>query len=274
MTQAEKAERFRRLHTGPEPLLLPNPWDAGTAKILEALGFDAMTTTSAGLAWTLGRTDGTRSVTRDEALANAASIVNATSLPVAADLENGYGDDPSAVAQTIRAAAQAGLVGASIEDATGDPGKPIYPFDRAVERVAAAAKAARELPFPFALVARAENFLHGVDDLDDTIRRLQAYEAAGADVLYAPLLPDADAIRRVCESVTKPVNVLAAGAVLSMSVRDLAALGVRRISVGSGFARTAFGAFAAAAREMREAGRFDAIRTSVTFADIAKLIAG
>ncbi|HZT13315.1 MAG TPA: isocitrate lyase/phosphoenolpyruvate mutase family protein [Candidatus Baltobacteraceae bacterium] len=274
MTQADKAQRFRRLHDRSELLLLPNPWDAGTAKILEALGYEAMTTTSAGLAWTLGRTDGTRSVSRDEALANAASIVDATSLPVAADLENGYGDDPSTVAQTIRLAAQAGLVGASIEDASGDPHQPIYAFDHAVERVAAAAKAARELPFPFVLVARAENYLHGVDDLDDTIRRLQEYEAAGADVLYAPLLPDADAIRRVCESVTKPVNVLAAGAVLSMSVRDLAALGVRRISVGSGFARAAFGAFTQAAREMREAGSFETIRTSMTSAEITKLAAG
>jgi 2-methylisocitrate lyase-like PEP mutase family enzyme len=274
MTQAEKAELFRRLHEGPKPLLLPNPWDAGTAKVLAALGFEAMTTTSAGLAWTLGRTDGTRSVSRDEALANAKSIVDATSLPVAADLENGYGDDPAAVAETVRLAAQAGLVGASIEDATGDANNRIYDFDVAVERIAAAARAARKLPFPFTLVARAENLLQGVDDLDDTIRRLEAYEEAGADVLYAPMLPDAQAIRRVCSAVKKPVNVLAAGPILAMSVDELAALGVRRISVGSGFTRVAFSSFIGSAREMLEAGRFDTIRSSMTFAEITALVSG
>jgi 2-methylisocitrate lyase-like PEP mutase family enzyme len=158
MRQSEKAERFRKLHEEPKTLLLPNPWDAGSAKALEALGFEAMTTTSAGLAWTLGRTDGTRSVSRDEALANAKSIVDATSLPVAADLENGYGDDPQTVAETVKLAARAGLVGCSIEDATGGEDRPVYDFDFAVERVAAAAAAARSLPFPFMLVARAENF--------------------------------------------------------------------------------------------------------------------
>ncbi|MBV8172621.1 MAG: isocitrate lyase/phosphoenolpyruvate mutase family protein, partial [Candidatus Eremiobacteraeota bacterium] len=243
MTQGEKADLFRHQHASSKPLLLPNPWDAGTAKILAALGFEALTTTSAGLAWTLGRTDGTRSVTRDEALANAKSIVDAVSLPVAADLENGYGDDPQTVAETIGLAAKAGLVGASIEDATGDPHHRIYDLDAAVERVAAAARAARSLPFPFILVARAENHIQGIDDLDDTVRRLQAYEGAGADVLYAPLLPNAEAIKRVCAAVNKPVNVLAAGPVLSMSVGELAALGVSRVSVGSGFSRAAFSSF-------------------------------
>ncbi len=272
MTQADKAERFRKLHEGPKTLLLPNPWDAGSAKALTALGFDALTTTSAGLAWTLGRTDGTRSVSRDEALANAKCIVDATPLPVAADLENGYGDDPQSVAETIRQAAQAGLVGASIEDATGNENDPVYPFDLAIERIAAAAKAARSLPFPFMLVARAENLLQGIDDLDDTIRRLQAYEEAGADVLYAPMLPDAAAIRRVVTSVKKPVNVLAAGPLLKMSVAELSTLGVRRISVGSGFTRVAFSSFIGAAKDMLEAGRFDSIGSSMTFGEIAALV--
>lgn len=272
MTQAEKGERFRKLHEGPKTFLLPNPWDAGSANVLEALGFEALTTTSAGLAWTLGRTDGTRSVSRDEALANAKSIVDATSLPVAADLENGYGDDPRTVAETVKLAAQAGLVGCSIEDATGREDQPIYDFDFAVERVAAAAAAARSLPVPFVLVARAENLLQGVDDLDDTIRRLQAYEEAGADVLYAPMLGDAESIRRVCTSVTKPVNVLAAGPLLSMSVPELAAFGVKRISVGSGFARVAYSSFIRAAREARDSGRFDSIGSSMTFGEIAALV--
>jgi len=273
VTQFAKGERFRKLHEAPEPLLLPNPWDAGSARILTALGFAAMTTTSAGLAWSLGRTDGTHSVSRDEALENAKSIVDATPLPVAADLENGYGDAPSIVAETIRLAAGVGLVGASIEDATGDAREPIYPFDVAVERIAAAVRVARSLPFPFTLVARAENLLQGRDDLDDTIRRLQAYEAAGADVLYAPMLPDAAAVRRVCGSLRKPVNVLAAGPLLSMSVSELAALGVRRISIGSGFARVGFGAFIGAAKELLEMGRFESIARSMTFRDIAALVA-
>lgn len=266
MNQAEKGRRFRELHEGAKPLLLPNPWDAGTARILEGLGFDAMTTTSAGLAWSLGRLDG--SVTREEALANAKSIVEATTLPVAADLENGYGDDPQTVAETIALAAGVGLVGGSIEDATGNEHDPIYDFDRAVARVEAAAHAARALPFPFTLVARAENFLRGVDDLDDTIRRLQAYERAGADALYAPLLPDADAIRRVCTSVSKPVNVLAGGPTVSLSVAELSALGVRRVSLGSGLSRVAFGAYVQAARELVEDGRFDRVAASLPSSEI------
>lgn len=259
MTQAAKARTFAQLHEGPELFVLPNPWDAGSARALTALGFKALTTTSYGLAVSLGRSDGTRAVSRDEALANAKAIVDATDLPVAADLENGYGDTPKIVAETIRHAAAAGLVGASIEDATGDRDQPIYDFGLAVERVAAAAKAARELPFPFVLVARAENFLHGIDDLDDAVARLVAFEAAGADVLYAPLLPDADAIRRVCSAVRKPVNVLAAGPVLSMSVHELHALGVRRVSLGSGLFHVAQRAFIAAATSIRDTGRFEAL---------------
>ncbi len=174
-TQAEKAVRFLALHQGPDPFVIPNPWDAGSARILAGLGFQALTTTSAGLAFTLGRTDGTASVSRADALANARAIVDATSLPVAADLENGYGHRPEDAAETVRLAAESGLVGGSIEDATGDPAQPIYEIKHAVERVAAAAAAAHALPFPFMFVARAENYLHGRPDLDDTILRLQAF---------------------------------------------------------------------------------------------------
>ncbi len=208
-SQTEKAERFVALHARPGAFVIPNPWDAGTARILASLGFEALTTTSAGLAFTLGRRDGAGVVTRDETLANAKAIVDATDLPVAADLENGYGHMPEAAAETIRLAGEmAGLVGGSIEDATGDPGRPIYDFQHAVERVAAAAEAARALPFPFVLVGRAENFLHGRPDLDDTIRRLQAFEAVGADALYAPGLTRAEDIQTVCAAVRKPVNAV------------------------------------------------------------------
>ena len=257
MDQAGKAQRFRELHEGDAPLVLPNPWDPGSAKIFARIGFPALATTSAGFAWSLGRLDG--AVTRDEMLAHVRTIVDAVDLPVAADLENGYGDDPQAVAETIRLAASAGLVGASIEDYTGDGSRPIYPMTVAVERIEAAASAARALPFPFTLVARCENFLHDIEDLDDTIRRLQAYETAGADVLYAPLLPDADAIRRVCDAVSKPVNVLAAGYAAERSVAELAALGARRISLGSGFARVAYGALLNASSEVLHDGRFDSV---------------
>jgi len=263
MTQAEKAERFRALHDAPGAFVIPNPWDAGTAKILTQIGFPALTTTSAGLAFALGRRDGAGLVTREETFANARQIVDATHLPVAADLENGFGDAPEAAAETIRLAAEsAGLVGASIEDATGDPARPIYDFNHAVERIAAAAQAARALPFPFVLVARAENFLHGRQDLDDTIRRLQAFEAAGADALYAPGLTRADDIRTVCESVRAPVNMVMGLKDAPFTVEELASFGVRRISVGSALSRAALGAFMRAAREIRERGTF-------TFADDA-----
>ena len=260
-TQVEKAAHFQALHQGPEVLVIANPWDPGTARLLTSIGFAALSTTSAGLAFTLGRRDGTGSVSRDDALANARSIVDATPLPVAADLENGYGPDPESVAETIRLAADAGLVGGSIEDATGDPAKPIYDFDHAVERIHGAVAAARALPFPFTLVARAENYLHGNPDLDDTIRRLQAFEAAGADVLYAPGVTRAEDIRTVCASVSKPVNILMGikGAP-PLSVAELHSFGVRRVSIGSGFARAALTAFLHAAREVRDHGTF-------TFAD-------
>jgi 2-methylisocitrate lyase-like PEP mutase family enzyme len=212
------------------------------------MGFEALTTTSAGLAFALGKRDGDGSVTREDAIANARAIVEATDLPVAADLENGYGDAPEAAAETIRLAAEIGLVGASIEDATSDRDKPIDDFTRAVERVAAAAEAARALPFQFMFVARAENYLHGRPDLDDTIRRLQAFEKAGADVLYAPGLTRADDIRAVCSSVGKPVNVVMGLKAASFSVADLAALGVKRISVGSALASAERGRSASMAR--------------------------
>ena len=272
-TQAEKAVIFQFLHNLPKPLIVANPWDAGTARILAALGFEAFSTTSGGLAITLGRRDGTASITRDEALANAKAIVEATHLPVAADLENGYGDSPQAAAETIRLAAEAGLVGGSIEDATNDPAHPLYDFDHAVERVSAAAETARSLPFPFMFVARAENYLHGKPDLDDTIRRLQAFEKAGAEVLYAPGITRSEDIKAVCASVKKPVNVLAAlkGAP-HLSVSELAALGVRRISLGSALSRAAMSAFIRASREIMEKGTFTFAAETYSLGEIGDLV--
>lgn len=272
-TQAEKAARFKALHERTGAFLIPNPWDAGTAKILTNLGFEALTTTSAGLAFTLGRRDGSGAVSRDEALDNAKAIVAATSLPVAADLENGYGHSPHACAETVRLAGElAGLVGGSIEDATGDASKPIYEFQHAVDRVAAAAAAARALPFPFALVARAENYLYGRPDLDDTLRRLQAFEAAGADVLYAPGLAKAEDIRTVCATLKKPVNVLAGFKGAPASVSDLAALGVKRVSIGAALNRAALGAFIDAARELASQGSFKHIEQATPLGKIVELM--
>jgi 2-methylisocitrate lyase-like PEP mutase family enzyme len=274
-SQAEKAERFRALHARPGAFVIPNPWDAGSARILAGLGFEALTTTSAGLAFTLGRRDGAGEVSREEALANARAMVEATDLPVAADLENGYGQAPEAAAETIRLAGEAaGLVGGSIEDATGDPERPIYDFQHAVERVAAAVEAARALPFPFVLVGRAENFLHGRPDLDDTIRRLQAFEKAGADALFAPGLTRAEDIRSVCAAVGKPVNVVMGLKSASFSVAALAALGVRRISVGSALTRAALGAFVRAAREIQERGTFTFAEEALPYAEVNALLTG
>ncbi len=271
-TQSEKATCFQSLHQRPEPLVIGNPWDAGTARILTTLGFSALSTTSAGLAFTLGQRDGTASVSRAEALANAKSIADATDLPVAADLENDYGHTPEAAAETIRLAAEVGLVGGSIEDATSDPSKPIYDFQHAVERISAAAAAAHALPFPFMLVARAENYLHGRPDLDDTIRRLQAFEAAGAEVLYAPGITQPDDIRTLCSAVKKPVNVLMGmkGAP-KLSVKDLGELGVRRISLGSAFSRAALTAFLHAAREVIDDGTFTFAEETLYISELAAL---
>jgi 2-methylisocitrate lyase-like PEP mutase family enzyme len=275
LSQSEKGERFRALHARPGTFVIPNPWDAGTARILAGLGFEALTTTSAGLAYTLGKRDGTGAVTRDETLANAKAVVDATDLPVAADLENGFGDAPEVAAETIRlAATRAGLVGGSIEDSTGDPRRPIYDFAHAVERVAAAVEAARALPTPFVLVGRAENYLHGRPDLDDTIRRLQAFEAAGADALFAPGLSQPDDIRTVCASVGRPVNVVIGNATAHYTVDQLAALGVRRISLGSLLSRAALGAFQRAAQEVRSRGTFGFAEYAIPFAEANDLVAG
>ena len=267
--QADKGKRFVELHRGSGAFIIPNPWDAGTAHILETMGFDALTTTSAGLAHSLGRRDGTGAVTRDETIANAKAIADATALPVAADLENGFGDSPEAAAETIRLAGEvAGLVGGSIEDSSGDAQRPIYEFAHAVERITAAVEAARAFAYPFVLVARAENFLHGRPDIDDTIRRLQAFEAAGADALYAPGLTKAEDIRLVCKSVGKPVNVVMGLRSGGFSVAELAAMGVRRISVGSSLSRAALTAFVSAAREMKEHGTFTFAEKAISYADL------
>ncbi len=254
LTQAEviaRAERFAALHRPGQPLVLPNPWDVGTARVLAALGFAALATTSAGFAFSLGRKDG--AISRDEALDHAADIIAATDLPVAADLENGFGPRPEDAAETIRRAGAIGLAGASIEDASGDADAPIYDRGLARERIVAAVEAARGLGRPFMLTARAENFLHGRPDLDDTLARLADFEAAGADVLYAPGLGKIEDIRRVCASVKLPVNVLGGGA---HTVADLAAAGAARVSLGSALALAAWGGFMRAARELKDKGSF------------------
>ncbi|MFD8144108.1 isocitrate lyase/phosphoenolpyruvate mutase family protein [Streptomyces sp. NPDC059708] len=267
-----RGEAFRDLHTGPGPFVVPNPWDAGTARVLASFGFAALATTGAGLAHALGRPDGAGRVSRAELLANAAAIVDATGLPVTADLESGFGERPEDVAETIRLAAEAGLSGGSVEDATGREEDPLRPLDEAVERVAAAVEAAKGLGFPFTVTARAENFFLGRPDLDDTIRRLRAYEAAGADVLYAPALPDAEAVRAVCAAVSRPLNVLMTGS-LKLSVAELGALGVRRISTGSALSRAALGALTRAAREITESGTFDFGADALPYAEANALMA-
>lgn len=265
---------FRELHNGPEPFVIPNPWNAGTARILAGLGFSALATTSAGLAVALGLPDGANLLDRDMVLANAAEIAAATPLPVSADLESGFAQTPEGVAETIRAAAEAGLVGGSVEDATGLPGDPVRPLAEAVDRVTAAVEAARGLPFPFTVTARAENFLYGRPDLDDTVRRLQAYEEAGADVLYAPGLPSAEAVRIVCASVGRPVNVLAGSQQPALDVAALADCGVRRISLGSTLSRAALGGFVRAAREVLDHGTFDFAAQAPPYGDVNRWMTG
>lgn len=268
MTQAEKVAAFRALHARAGAFVMPNPWDTGSARLLAGIGFEALATTSAGHAWSLGRPDG--GVTRDEALAHCREIVDATPLPVNADLENCYADDPAGVAQTIILAGGTGLAGASIEDARclaltatsrqatshGGGGDPIYEFDLAVARVRAGVEANRTLAVPMLITARAENFLHGRRDLADTIRRLRAFEAAGADVLYAPGLSTLDDIRAVTAAVSQPVNLLMSGFNSGLTVALLAAAGVKRISVGGALARAALGGLLRGAREIREHGTF------------------
>lgn len=253
VSQSNKAKKFRALHEGPGAFIIPNPWDAGSARLLEGLGFQALATTSAGFAFSLGRHDG--EVTREEVLAHCRTIVEASDLPVSADLENCFGDHPRTVAGTILEAAGTGIVGGSVEDAMSNG--QIYEFELAVERVAAAVEAVRRLPFPFTLTARSENFLHERPDLDDTIRRLKAFAAAGADVLYAPGLTSLEAIREVCAAVApKPVNVLAGIKGQNFPLADIAAAGARRISVGGALARAALGELLRSAREMKEKGTF------------------
>jgi len=270
-TQAQKAAAFRALHERDGAFIIPNPWDAGTARLLTALGFEALATTSLGLANTLGRADGTGAVSRAEVLANCAEIAGATHLPVSADLENCYAHEPRAAAEMIRLAAEAGVVGGSIEDATGDAQQPIYEFDLAVERVHAAVEMARSLPFPFTLTARAENFLHGRRDLDDTIRRLQAFESAGADVLYAPGLRDLATMRTVASSVNKPLNVVMSAADPALTAAQLAQAGVKRISIGGALSRLALASVLRAAHEMKEQGGFTWITDTVSAKELNRL---
>lgn len=268
--QAARAERFRALHQGPRAFVIPNPWDAGSARILAGLGFEALATSSGAMANTLGRRDG--AVTREEAIAHARAIVEASDLPVSADLEKGFGDRPEDAAETIRLAAGAGLVGGSIEDATGDAARPLYDAILAAERIAAAAQAARALPFAFTLTARAENFLRGNPDLDDTIRRLQAYEKAGADVLFAPGLPDLAAVRSVCAAVSKPVNFMVGIRGKSFTLAELEAAGVRRVSLATSLYRAAVSGLVAAAREVREKGTFGYLDESLASAEVSRFM--
>ena len=262
-TQAEKAATFRALHARSGAFIMPNPWDTGTARLLASLGFEALATTSLGVANSLGRPDGTGAVSRAEVIANCRTIADATDLPVNADLENGYADEPRAAAEIIRLASEAGMVGGSIEDATGDPARPIYDFTLAVERVQAAVEVARALPVPFLLTARAENLIHGRLDLDDTIKRLHAFEAAGADVLYAPGLRDLPTIRAVVSAVRRPVNVVMSHIDPALTAAELAAAGVKRISVGGSLSRLALAAFMKGAREMAERGGFTWMRETM-----------
>ena len=262
-TQAQKADAFRALHERAGAFIIPNPWDAGTAKLLASLGFEALATTSLGLSNMLGRVDGTMTVSRAEVLDNCRAIVEATELPVSADLENCYAHEPRAAAEMIRLAADAGVVGGSIEDATGDAAKPIYDFGLAVERVHAAVETVHALPFRFVLTARAENMIQGRLDLDDTIKRLQAFEEAGADVLYAPGLRDLATIRTVVASVGKPVNVVMTHGDPSLTLAQLAGAGVKRVSVGGSLSRLALAAFLRGAREMADHGGFTWMRETV-----------
>jgi 2-methylisocitrate lyase-like PEP mutase family enzyme len=265
-TQSEKAAAFKALHAQ-GVFVIPNPWDIGSAKMLAREGFRALATTSAGMAWAVGRPDG--GVGREGALAHARAIVGATDLPVSADLENGFGDAPADCAETVRGAAAAGLVGCSIEDSSGRADAPIYAFEQALARVQASVAAARALPFPFMLTARAENFLHGRQDLEDTLRRLRAFAEAGADVLYAPGLATREQIAAVVKAVApKPVNVLAYPALGAITASELGALGVRRISVGGLLARAAYGAALRAAREMSSAGTFTFAKETVPTAEM------
>ncbi len=265
--QQTKAATFRDLHNRTGAFVIPNPWDIGSARILKAMGFEALATTSAGMAFALGLTDG--AATPEQILDHCRDIASATELPVSADMEQGFGDSPDAVAETIRLAATTGLVGGSIEDYSSDRAKPIYDFNHAVERIAAAVEAARSLPVDFILTARSENFLRGNPDLDDTISRLKAFEAAGADVLYAPGLTTLDDIRAVCSEIKRPVNVVMEASRTGFGVAELADAGVKRISVGAIFARAAYGEFIRAAKEISTSGTFDFADEVISFPELS-----
>ncbi|MEP6747554.1 MAG: isocitrate lyase/phosphoenolpyruvate mutase family protein [Bacteroidota bacterium] len=268
----KKAGDFKKLHERSGIFVIPNPWDAGSAKMLARLGFEALATTSAGLAFSLGKPDGEGAITLEETLENVYNIISATNLPVAADLENGFGDDPQACAETILLAAEAGLVGGSIEDATGRQGDPIYSFELSVERVKAAVQAARSVAFPFTLTARAENLIHGRNDLTDTISRLQAYAAAGADVLFAPGLKTRGEIATVVKAVAPyPLSVVMGLSNADFSLNELGDLGVKRVSLGSSLARAAYGSFFRAAEEISHMGSFGFARGAISYADINAL---
>ncbi len=269
-TQAQKAAAFRALHERPGAFIIPNPWEAGTARLLAGLGFEALATTSLGLANMLGRADS--KVTRAEVIDNCRVIAEATDLPVNADLENCFAHEPEAAAETIRLAAEAGVVGGSIEDYTGDPANPIYDFDFAVARVRTAARIAHALPVPFLLTARAENLIHGRTDMADTIRRLQAYEAAGADVLYAPGLRNLDEVREVVRAVNRPVNVVTGWLDPDITVAQLSDAGAKRISVGGALSRLALASFIEAARAMQQHGSFAWMRGMTGIAELRKLL--
>jgi 2-methylisocitrate lyase-like PEP mutase family enzyme len=268
MTQAEKALRFQQLHQRPGAFLLPNPWDAGSARILAGLGFEALATSSGAAAGTFGRRDG--QITRDQALENVRSIVSAADLPVSGDLENGFGDSPEAAAETVCRAAEIGLVGCSIEDASRDSNPKLYDLQFASERIAAAVEAAKSLPFKFILMARAENFVRGKPDLDDAIKRLLAYEKAGADALSAPGLPDLAAVRRVCSAVSRPVNFMVGARGRSFTVAQLAEAGVKRISFATSLFRAAMTALIQAATEAKQSGTFDCLEKASITAELNK----
>jgi 2-methylisocitrate lyase-like PEP mutase family enzyme len=269
-TQAQKAEAFRALHARPRAFIIPNPYDVGTARMLAKLGFEALATTSAGFAFSAGLLD--NQVGREMMLAHVAQIAAATDLPVSADLENGFGDDPKTVAETIRLAAVTGIVGGSIEDSIDRPGEKVYDLGLATDRIRAAVEAKRALPFPFTLTARAENFLVGIPDLADTIRRLQAFQEAGADVLYAPCITTREEITAIVKSVDRPVNFLMGTQPQRFTLEELSGMGVRRVSVGSALSAAALGAFLRAAREMRTTGTFTYTQEAAGFGEISKLL--
>jgi 2-methylisocitrate lyase-like PEP mutase family enzyme len=268
-TQVEKGRTFRSLHERDKAFIIPNPWDVGTARLLAHLGFEALATTSAGYAFSVGQRD--NKIERHEMMAHATAVASATELPVSVDLGNGFGDNPADVAETIRLAAATGAVGGSIEDATQQPSHPIYEQEHAVERIRAAVEVVRTLPFTFTLTARAENYLVGRPDLEDTIKRLQAYQVAGADVLYGPGLTSKDDIAAVVSSVDRPVNVLAGLQGVNLTLESLSALGVKRISIGSALCRAAFGAFLRAAKEMREHGTFTFADEAVSYRELSNM---